>query len=124
MLIRIIKNYNDVTYDRFSPEYSMRWGDIVFTEDCVRECDGVVVLNSPRKNITLKVYVNNIMAVMQEPYHSGDTDWMNEQLEVYNFIITSHQPRFLSESQIILTHGSLPWHVLKSYDELKAIRGG
>lgn len=122
MLIRIIKNYKDRNYSQYSPNASMEWDGIRFTEEDVKECDGVVVLNTLKKKVTLKCPVDNIIAIMQEPYHVGDTDWMDSKLEQFRYVFTNHIPSSIgNKSEIILSHGALPWHVMKTYDELKAM---
>lgn len=122
MLIRIIKNYNDRNFTAYSPSGSMQWDGITFTEEAVKSCDGVIVLNTPKKKLSLKCPSENTIAIMQEPYHQGDTDWMDSQLEEYRYVLTNHTPSKIGgNTQIFLSHGALPWHVLKSYDELKAM---
>ncbi len=119
MLVRIVKNYKE-SYRDYSPGNSMQWGDITFTEESVSECDYVVVLNTPKKGVTLKCSPENVMAIMQEPYHEGDTEWMNNQLEKYAYVLTSHTPEHVpSNTEIIPSHGALHWYVKKTYDELK-----
>lgn len=121
MLVQIIKNYKD-SYRDYSPGRSMMWDDITFTEEKVKECDFVVVLNTPKKSVTVKCAPDNIMAIMQEPYHQGDTDWMNDQLEKYHYVLTNHTPDPMPEgTQIMPSHGALHWYVCKTYDELKAM---
>lgn len=121
MLVQIIKNYKD-SYRDYSPARSMRWGDVEFTEEKVKECDFAVVLNTPKKNVKVKCSPDNVMAIMQEPYHHGDTDWMNDQLEKYHYVLSNHTPNPKPQrTQIIPSHGALHWYVCKTYDELKAI---
>lgn len=121
MLVQIIKNYKD-SYRHYSPMGSMRWGDIEFTEDKVKECDFVVVLNTPKKDVKVKCSPDNIMAIMQEPYHQGDTDWMNDQLEKYHYVLTNHTPNPKPQRTLIIpSHGALHWYVCKTYDELNAM---
>ncbi|OHD78136.1 MAG: hypothetical protein A2023_04850 [Sulfuricurvum sp. GWF2_44_89] len=122
MLIRIIKNYKDRDFTTYSPRGSMQWNGIQFTEEPIVFCDGVIVLNTPKKKVSLMCPPENIAVIMQEPYHKGDTDWMDSQLEQYRYVFTNHVPSEVgTNTQIILSHGALPWHVLKTYDELKAI---
>jgi hypothetical protein len=124
MLIRIIKNYKDRNYAQYSPNASMEWDGVRFTEEDVKECDGVVILNTLKKRVALKCPMENIVAIMQEPYHTGDTDWMDSKLEQFRYVLTNHIPSSVgNNTEIILSHGALPWHVFKSYDELKAIGG-
>ena len=122
MLIQIIKNYKD-SYKIYSPNQSMKWEDIYFSEEKEKEADFVVVLNTPKKNQTVRCNKNNIIAIMQEPYHEGDTDWMNDQLDKYAYVFTNHTPNpFPKNTQIIYSHGALHWYVNKTYDELKAMK--
>lgn len=121
MLVQIIKNYKD-SYRDYSPNQSMQWGDIVFTEEKVKECDFILVLNTPKKSVKVKCAPENVMAIMQEPYHPGDTDWMNDQLEKYRYVLTNHMPDPMPvDTTIIPSHGALHWYVKKTYDELKTI---
>ena len=121
MLVQIIKNYSD-DYSKYSPNQSMEWEDVHFSEKQEKEADFVVVLNTPKKNQTVRCNKNNIIAIMQEPYHEGDTDWMNDQLDKYTYVFTNHTPNPLPKNtQIIYSHGALHWYVNKTYDELKAM---
>jgi len=121
MLVQIIKNYKD-SYKIYSPNQSMRYDGIVFSEEQEQEADYVIILNTPKKDITIKCNPKNIIAIMQEPYYKGDTDWMNNQLEKYNYVFTSHIPNPMPVNTSILpSHGALHWYIDKSYDELKAI---
>jgi hypothetical protein len=62
------------------------------------------------------------MAIMQEPYHHGDTDWMNDQLEKYHYVLTNHTPNPKPQRTLIIpSHGVLHWCVCKTYDELNAM---
>ena len=119
MLVRIVKNYKD-SYRDYSPNQSMQWEDVIFTEENVSECDYVVVLNTPKKDVKVKCPPKNVMAIMQEPYHEGDTEWMDDQLEKYTYVLTNHTPdKTPLVTKIIPSHGALHWYVQKTYDELK-----
>lgn len=119
MLVRIVKNYKD-SYKNYSPNQSMQWKGITFTEENVKECDFVVVLNTPKKDVRVKCNPDNVMAIMQEPYHTGDTEWMDKQLDKYRYVLTNHKPSMQPKrAEVIPSHGALHWYVQKSYDELK-----
>lgn len=123
MLVRILKNYKDRDYHIYSPNNSMQWENVKFTEENISECDYVVVLNNVKKKVKIKCNANNTIIIMQEPYHKGDTDWMDSQLDSFNYIFTNHYPSIIKEkNNVIKSHGALPWHVLKSYDELKDLK--
>jgi len=121
MIVQIMKNYKD-SYEIYSPNKKMIWDDIVFIEDDVQEADFVVVLNTPKKDQTIRCNSKNIIAIMQESYVEGDTDWMNNQIEKYSYVFTSYQPNPLpKDTTIIPSHGALHWYIDKTYDELKAM---
>ena len=119
MLVRIVKNYKD-SYKDYSPKGSMKWDDISFTEEDVKECDYVVVLNTPKKDAKVVCNPENVVAIMQEPYHDGHMEWMDKQLDNYKYVLTNHKPSILPKrAEIIYSHGALHWYVQKTYDELK-----
>ena len=121
MLIRIVKNYKD-SYRDYSPNKSMQWDGFTFTEEDIKECDFVVVLNTPKKDVKVKCNPDNVMAIMQEPFHLGDTDWMDKQLDKYRYVLTNHKPSMTPKrAEIIPSHGALHWYVQKSYDELQSM---
>ncbi|HHH53888.1 MAG TPA: hypothetical protein ENK82_06670 [Campylobacterales bacterium] len=119
MLVQIVKIYKG-SFKKYSPQESLLWDDVQFSEDKEKEADFVVVLNGVKKDITVKCNAKNVICVMQEPYYVGGTDWMDSQLENYHYVFTNHVPSQLSKNtNIVLSHGALNWHVDKSYDELK-----
>lgn len=121
MLVRIIKNYKD-SYKDYSPKGSMKWDDVFFTEENVKECDYVVVLNTPKKDAKVVCNPENVVAIMQEPYHDGHMEWMDKQLDKYRYVLTNHKPSVPPKrAEIIYSHGALHWYVNKTYDELKAM---
>ncbi len=122
MLVQIVKIFKG-SFKQYSPNQSMMWDDITFSEHTEKESDFVVILNTPKKNTKVHCNKKNILAIMQEPYYKGDTDWMDDQLENYHYVFTSHIPDSVPKNTIIIpSHGALNWHVNKSYDELKAIK--
>ena len=53
MLVRILKNYKDRDYHIYSPNNSMQWENVKFTEENISECDYVVVLNNVKKKLKI-----------------------------------------------------------------------
>ena len=119
MLVRIIKNWNAPDLMRQTPGISGCWGDIRFTCDPVDECDAVLVLNRVPELVAVSSAPENVWALMQEPYIRGLFDWMVEGHIQYKHVFTHHPPATLKRGKYIRCQPAVPWHVSKSYDELK-----
>ncbi len=102
--------------------YSGSWEGIRFTCDPVDECDVIIVLNYMLDTVTVRCAPDNVWALMQEPYVRGVFDWIVEGHEQYRHVFTHHLKRRTERKRYIPCQPALPWHVNKSYDELKNIR--
>lgn len=120
MLVRVVKNWTSPDLMRQTPNASGCWGDVRFTLDPVLDCDAIVVLNHVAVPTSVRCSPDNIWVLMQEPYVRGVFDWMVERHEQYAQVFTHHLPRSGSREKYIRCQPALPWHVNKSYDELKA----
>lgn len=120
-LVRIVSN-DDVSewIRRATPGGSGEWGGVRFTGDDVVECDYCVFLNNNiKRSITVDCPPENIWVFMQEPYHPGLTDWVVERHEPFGRVYThrhdSSAPKYRNNQT------ALPWHVGKTYDQLRAM---
>jgi Glycosyltransferase family 10 (fucosyltransferase) C-term len=120
MLVRIIKNWSSPNLMRQTPSASGHWSDIRFTLDPVDECDAVIVLNLVSEMTTVHCAPENVWALMQEPYVQGESDWMVKGHGQYAHVFT-HHPANSAETKYIRCQPAVPWHVNKSYDDLKSI---
>jgi hypothetical protein len=121
MLVQIIKNWDSPDLLRQTPNSIGKWNGIRFTLDEVKECDYVVVLNYLPRNIKVVCPKRNIIAIMQEPYLPGISDWMVEGHRQFNRVYTHHPPNPLkqrSNTQYKPSQPALPWHVDRTFDEL------
>lgn len=120
MLVRIIKNWTSPDLMRQTPCNSGVWKGIRFTCDAVSECDAIVVLNVVPEQTSVRCAPENVWAIMQEPYIEDVFDWMLEGHGQYARVFTHYPPRRDRLGKYKRSHPALPWHIDKSYDELKA----
>lgn len=116
-LVRIVKSWTSPDFLRQTPGGTGNWGDCRFTLDPVERCDYLIALNHVPTEITVEVPRSNIWCVVQEP-PDPSFRWIDKGLPHYSRMLTQ-DPR-LKGPKTTLTHGSLPWHVGRSYDELRA----
>jgi len=121
MLVRVIKNWSAPDLMRQTPGTSGCWERIRFTCDPVEECDAVIVLNRVPEQVSVRCPPENVWALMQEPYVRGVFDWMIEGHEQYAHLFTHHLINKAAGSKYICCQPAVPWHVNKSYDELKRL---
>lgn len=116
MIVKIERYYDFPDIKRQSKNESFKWGDILFTEEDVKECDYLVILEHPKKDFTIKVPSNNIIHICQEPPNevSKYRQFSNKNVN-YNF------NQLENKKNNILSHGALPWFINKNYDYLKEL---
>lgn len=117
MLVRIIKNWDWPDLPRQTPGGSMCWDGIQFTEEPVAECDHVLILNHALEPIRVRCSPDRIWAIMQEPpTEVGYT--MHRGLRCYARVFTQDAGR--RGARYVHSQPALPWHVQKTYDELRS----
>jgi hypothetical protein len=116
-LVRIVKSWSKPDLLRQTPGGEGTWSDVRFTLDPVERCDYVVVLNHTPQAITVEVPREHIWCFVQEPPIPAYR-WIQKGFSRYQRVFTQ-EPR-LSQTNIIQSHGSLPWHLDRTYDQLIA----
>lgn len=106
---------------RQTPGTSGCWEGIRFTCNPIEECDVVIVLNHVPVPVSVRCTPDNVWVLMQEPYIPGVFDWMVEDHDQYKHVFTHHPGNKAAGGKYIRCHPAVPWHVNKSYDELKSI---
>lgn len=114
-VVRIVKSWTSPDLLRQTPGGKGVWGDCQFTLEPVSRCDYLVALNHVPKEITIEVPRSNIWCVVQEP-PDPSFRWIEKGFPYYGRVFT--QDERLRGKKITHTHGSLPWHVGRNYDEL------
>jgi hypothetical protein len=115
-LVRIVKSWAKPDLLRQTPGGSGVWGDVRFTLDPVERCDYLLVLNHTPEAITVEVPPGHIWCMMQEPPLRAYRCF-EKGFPFYSRIFT--QDRRLRIEKFTHSHGSLPWHVNRTYDQLQ-----
>lgn len=117
MVIKIERYFKYPDLARQTPNNCMKWGDFVFTEEDIEECDYLIILDYPKNDFTIKVNKNNIIHLCLEPpnevskyrqYANKNVKWIFNQLDI--------------KRNNILSHGALPWHIEKDFDFLDQLK--
>jgi len=116
--VGVYRNYDYPELNRQTPFQSGVWDNILFMVDVINKpCDVLVVLNQFFRDI--KIECGEVWQIIQEP-PIDVFPWVFEKQEVFNRIYSPYVPD-ISDKRFILSHGALPWHVRKTYDELVAL---
>ena len=118
-LIRIIKDWQKPDLLRQTPGGRGEWGGHTFTLAPVERCDYAVILNRVPENVTLTCPPEHVWLIVQEP-PVPHYRWLRKGFDRAAHIYTPDPD--LHGERFIPSHGALPWHVGKTYDELKAAR--
>jgi hypothetical protein len=119
MLVRIVKDWATPDLNRQTPKGDGVWNGVKFTEERVRECDLLIVLNSPNRDIVVRCPSGNKWLLTQESpieqyrWHLDSFQYFDR---VFTFWDNSISPA------IIHAQTALPWSVGRTYTELTELR--
>jgi hypothetical protein len=116
-LVRIVKSWAKPDLLRQTPGSRGVWSDVTFTLDPVERCDWLVFLNHIPEPMVVEVPESNVLCFVQEP-PLPVYQWMRKGFPHYHRVYLQDQS--LQGSRFVHSHGSLPWHLDRSYDELKS----
>ncbi len=115
MLIRVLKDWDWPDLMRQTPGATGRWEDVQFSLESEERCDYVVVLNRVTKNSIVVCAPENIWSISQES-PVPEYEWYRQGYQQFQRVFT---PEIRFDGQkFVHSHGALPWHIDKSYDEL------
>ncbi|MBD3636700.1 MAG: hypothetical protein HUJ25_05105 [Crocinitomicaceae bacterium] len=118
MIVRIARNYDTPDIRKQTPGNSFEWDGIQFTEEPVEKCDYLVVFNHPKEDFTVNVRKGGTLLLIQEPPYERLAKF-KRFIPLYDYVFsdfeTDHPGNFRKPA-------ALPWHIGKSYDELKALK--
>jgi hypothetical protein len=117
-LVRIVKPWSKPDLLRQTPGGAGVWGGVRFTLDPVERCDYLVILNHTPEPITVEIPPEHIWCFIQEPPISAYR-WLRKGFAHYSRVYT--QDVQLNQANISQSFGSLPWHLDRSYDQLKTV---
>ena len=113
--VLVLKDY-DWPLIRQTPGISGIWDGVQFVERATTRCDYTIILNAVAAAERVICPPEHIWAVMQEP-PTGFRKGTHRGAHYYHRIYT--QDPSLSGPRYIHSHPALPWHVNKTYDELR-----
>ena len=67
MLVRVVANFDLPNFQKFTPGRSGQWEDIHYTAQPEMECDYLIVINHPSKDLTITCSPDRIWAIIMEP---------------------------------------------------------
>ena len=116
MHVSILKNWDWPDLIRQTPGNSGQWGEIHFAEGYCEGADYVIVLNGVRERTRVKCSPEKIWAIIQEPPVGQSALWHRGNNAFARIYTTNPN---LKGGRFIVSQAALPWHVNKTYDELK-----
>jgi len=115
-LVRIVKSWTKPDLLRQTPGGTGVWGDVRFTLDPVERCDYLFILNHTPEAINVEVPRGHIWCMIQEPPLPAYRCF-EKGFPFYSRVFT--QDHRLQGAQFTHAHGSLPWHINRTYDQLQ-----
>lgn len=118
MLIRIDKDWDFPDVKQQSPGSACRWGGFDFTFEPVKNCDLLIALNPPNKDIKVNCPPGNKwLFTLESPIEQYK--WHIDSFEYFDKVFTFWDDSVASN--ILHDQTSLPWHIGRSYDQLSAL---
>lgn len=118
MLVYIQRNYDYPDLMRQTPNSKGIWKGVQFTFEEVNECDFVVVINHPRKDIQIKGRKGGKILLIQEPPYERNS-YLRTYFRFYDTIISGFNDT--GNFKMLHVQAALPWHIDKTYDELSQL---
>jgi len=117
MIVKIARYFSYPDLKRQTPNESLIWQGITFTEDDIDECDYLVILEYPEKDFSIRVDKTKIIHICMEPPNE-----MSKYRQYANKNIGLNINQLDIKKGNMLSHGALPWHIDKNYDFLVALK--
>jgi hypothetical protein len=121
MLVYLQSNYSYPDLLRQTPGEKGEWDDLKFTTSDIAQSDLIVVFNHPIRDIKMRCRKGGKILITQEPPYEAKK-FLTGHFKYYDKIISAFSGE--QKDKIFSIPAGLPWHVNKTYDELKALRPG
>lgn len=119
MIVRLAKNWDFPDVLRQSIDNNGKWNDIFLTEEKVKECDLLLVFNAPPEDIYVKTRETWLFS-QESPIENYR--WHKKSFQYFDRVFTFWEDD--RSTNIIHEQTCLPWHINKSYQELKSLSIG
>jgi hypothetical protein len=116
-LVRIIRPWKNPDWLRQTPESSGLWGNVQFTEKPIDNPDFVIVCNHAEEDIALQIDPCRVWLLLQEP-PIREYRWLRAGYVDFGRII-GPDPTLRGKPDHLWQQGCLPWHVGRTYGQLK-----
>lgn len=116
MLVFVQSNYKFPDLLRQTNNGDGRWEDIQFTFDEVEQCDYIVVINHPVKDIHMKCRIGGKILLIQEPPYERN-DYLTSYFPYFDKVISAFDKKKFPLVSSNLP-SALPWHINKNFSEL------
>lgn len=116
--IKLSRNYKFPDLKRQTPNGSGVWEDITFCEDEMEEADFLVILNQPSADINIKLNKGGRWLILQEPPYDKKK-FYTPYFQFADKIISGFDESIKNNKN---QQAALPWHINKTYDELKMLQ--
>jgi hypothetical protein len=120
LVVGIYKDYDYPDLLRQTPKGGGLWRGVRFEINRPSApCDILVVLNGFYEEVELRC--REAWLVIQEPPVIEQFPWVFEGHGDFSRVFSPARPFRGLRTKYVFSHGALPWHVDKTYDELKAL---
>lgn len=116
--VLVIKNWTHPDLSRQSPKGTGRWENVEFTLNPDQPYSYVVVLNYAPAPVTVAVDPMRIWTIQQEPPYDVFRVFHKAPKQYFRVFTTDQQ---MTGDRYVHTQPALPWHIDKTYDELRSL---
>jgi hypothetical protein len=115
--VGLLANFEMPTIRHLTPGGTGWWDDVRFVTNPTEPCDYIIVRNRPSVRSEVICPPEHVWAIMQEPPNEVWRHWHNS-FPVVKRVYTQDESK--QGSRFRHSHPALPWHVGRSYDDLKS----
>lgn len=116
LTVKIIKDWESPNLLRQTPNSLGIWNNVKFILETNLDSDYIIVLNKIDLDLSVFISIENVWAVMQEPYIKGIHEWMVNKHGQFSRVYTHFI--FNKKDKYKVSQPLLPWHIEKTYDDL------
>jgi len=120
-LVYLHSNYQYPDLLRQTPGNDGTWKDLKFVTSDVEECDYIVVLNQPTKDLKIKVRAGGRILIIQEPPYQRN-NYLISYFKFFDKIIAGFDPK--DAPGVINLPAALPWLIDRDYQQLISLEPG
>lgn len=105
-------------YAKYADERFAYWDEFAFTTGDQKDCDAILIFNTPGEQITAAADPGRVIAFMMEPGIRLNHPWMFKGLEQYSAVYSPLR----ESSNSVASHGFLGWHSDQNRDFFSSLQ--